>query len=260
MFSYLGRQSISFFEYIGEVAVLAWETAKAIVVAPIRWKLFIRQVAEIGFRSQLVVMVTGAFTGAVFAAQTYFQFHRLGMDSAAGAVVSVSMFRELGPVLAGLMVAGRVGASIAAEIGTMKVTEQIDALRSLGVQPVDFLVVPRVLAIIIAMPLLVLESVDLGIYASHFVSTRVLGVTEAYFTANMLRYTGIRDLKMALCKGLVFGLLIVFIACHQGLNAKQGAVGVGRAPTEAIVISSLAILIFNFFLSFALNLIFPYGV
>jgi len=214
---------------------------------------------EAGYRSQLVVVVTGAFTGAVFAAQTFFQFHRIGMDSAVGAVVSVSMFRELGPVLSGLMVAGRVGASIAAEIGTMKVTEQIDALRALGVQPIDYLVVPRAIAIMISMPLLVMESVGMGVVSGYFVGTRVLGISEAYFMSNMLKYTTGRDIKMALTKGFVFGLIIVFISCREGLNTKDGAVGVGRAPTEAVVICSLSILILNFFLSILLNLLLPYG-
>jgi phospholipid/cholesterol/gamma-HCH transport system permease protein len=242
------------------LAHLAAETARATVVAPLRWKLLLRQVVEVGFRSQLVVLVTGGFTGAVFAAQTFFQFHRLGMDSAVGAVVSVSMFRELGPVLTGLMVAGRVGAAIAAEIGTMKVTEQIDALRALGVNPIDYLVVPRAFALMISMPLLVAECVGLGIAAGYFVGTQVLGISEPYYVHNMLKFTAMRDIKMALSKGFVFAIIIAFVSCHQGLNAKEGAVGVGRAPTEAVVIGSLAILIINFFLSFALNIIFPAGV
>ncbi len=259
MLTFLGRQTLSFLSYMGEVALLAYETVVAFFISPVRWRLFLRQVVEMGFRSQLVVLVTGGFTGAVFAAQTFFQFQRLGMGSAVGAVVAVSMFRELGPVLTGLMVSGRVGASIAAEIGTMKVTEQIDALRSLGVHPIDYLVVPRALAIMVSMPLLVVECVGLGIVAGYFVGTQVLGISGAYYLENMLKFTTSRDIKMAVTKGFIFGLLIVFIACHQGLNAKEGAVGVGRAPTEAVVISSLAILVCNFFLSFALNLIFPYG-
>jgi len=203
--------------------------------------------------------VTGMFTGAVLTAQTYFQFSTLGMKSAVGAVVTVSLFRELGPVLTGLMVAGRVGASIAAELGTMKVTEQIDALRALGVHPIDYLVVPRVLALLISMPLLVAESIGLGIVASYYVGTQVLDISPAYFMSNLLRYTGERDIKMALAKGFCFAIIIAIVSCHQGLNAKEGAVGVGRAPTEAVVIGSLSILISNFFLTFALRIVFPYG-
>jgi phospholipid/cholesterol/gamma-HCH transport system permease protein len=257
MFTLLGRAAISFATYLGEVALLARDTLVSAIVGKIRWRLVIYQMAEMGFRSQLVVSVTGAFTGAVFAAQTYFQFHKLGMDSAVGPVVSLSMFRELGPALAGLMVAGRVGAAIAAEIGTMKVTEQIDALRALGVQPVNYLVVPRAIALMTSMPLLVIECVGLSLLAGWFVGTHVLGISEAYFLENMRRYTHSRDIYWALSKGFVFGIIIVFMSCHEGLNAREGAVGVGRAPTEAVVRCSLTILISNFFLSFGLNIIFP---
>ena len=213
-----------------------------------------------GFRSQLVVAVTGGFTGAVMAAQTYFQFHRLGMDSAVGAVVSVSMFRELGPVLTGLMVAGRVGAAIAAEIGTMKVTEQIDALRALGVSPVDYLVVPRAMAILVSMPLLVAESVGLALIASQFVGTTLLGIPYAYYTHQVVLYTQGRDIVMALSKGFCLRgdhrlRCLPPGSQHQGRSRRRG-----RAPTEAVVISSLAILIVNFFLTFALNMLFPGGV
>jgi phospholipid/cholesterol/gamma-HCH transport system permease protein len=246
--------------YLGEVILLAIDSIRSMFVAPVRWRLTIQQAFEVGFRSQLVVIVTGGFTGAVFAAQTYFQFHRLSMDTAVGAVVSVSMFRELGPVLTGLMVAGRVGAAMSAEIGTMKVTEQIDALRALGVYPIDYLVVPRVLAMMFSMPLLVVECVGMGIVAGYFVGVGILEIPQAYYMDYMLTFTGLRDIKMALSKGFVFGLIIVFVSCHQGLNAREGAVGVGRAPTEAVVIGSLSILVVNFFLTLFLNAIFPAGL
>jgi phospholipid/cholesterol/gamma-HCH transport system permease protein len=257
MFTFLGRTVISLITYLGEVALLVRDTAVAAVVGRVRWRLVLAHIAEMGFRSQLVVSVTGAFTGAVFAAQTYFQFHALGMDSAVGPVVSLSMFRELGPVLTGLMVAGRVGAAIAAELGTMKVTEQIDALRALGVQPVDYLVVPRAVALLVSMPLLVVECVGFALIAGWFVGVKMLGISEAYFLLNMRNYTDGYDIAWALSKGFVFGCLITFLSCYEGLNAREGAVGVGRAPTEAVVRCSLAILIANFFLSFGLNILFP---
>ena len=258
-FQYLGANCLSFFNYLGELYFLAHETAVSIFKAPIRWRLFFIQLQEVGYRSQLVVIITGGFTGAVFAAQTYFQFQKLGMGTAVGAVVAVSMFRELGPVLTGLMVSGRVGAAMSAEIGTMKVTEQIDALRALGVYPIDYLVVPRVMAMMVSMPLLVCECVGIGIVAGYFVGVEMMGISAPYYLHYMEKFTGLRDIKMTLVKGFVFALLIVFISCHQGLNAKEGAEGVGRAPTEAVVISSLAILIINFFLSILLNILFPLG-
>ena len=255
----LGRPFVALFIYVGEVMVLAGETISAAIMHKIRWRLFLRQVVEIGLHSQLVVMITGAFTGAVFAAQTYFQFNKLGMGSAVGAVVSVSVCRELGPVLTALMVTGRVGASMSAEIGTMKVTEQIDALRSLAVHPIDYLVVPRTLAMITSMPLLVAECVGIGIAAGYFVAIYLLELNGTYYMANMVRWTQMRDIVMALSKAGCFALLIVFISCHKGLTSREGAVGVGRATTEAVVNSSLAVLIFNFFLTMALNIIFPAG-
>ncbi|MGZ5003246.1 MAG: MlaE family ABC transporter permease [Chthoniobacterales bacterium] len=255
----VGTRVIQFLIYMGEVVVLAGETFASIATQKIRWRIFMSQIVEIGLRSQSVVVITGAFTGAVFAAQTYFQFNKLGMGSAVGAVVSVAICRELGPVLTALMVTGRVGASMSAEIGTMKVTEQIDALRALAVHPVDYLVVPRALAMMVSMPLLVAECIGVGIVAGYFVAIGLLEINGTYYVANMVRWTQMRDIIMGLTKAFSFALLIVFISCHKGLTSREGAVGVGRATTEAVVNASLAVLIFNFFLTMLLNIIFPAG-
>ena len=243
--NFFGNAVSGFFIYLGEVAQLAGETFASILKGRIRFKLVLDQIAEIGYRSQLVVIVTGAFTGAVFTAQVYFQFASLGMGTAVGSVVALSMFRELGPVLTGLMVAGRVGAAMSAEIGTMKVTQQIDALRALAVHPVDYLVVPRAVAMLISMPLLVVECVGCGILASYFVAVNILNIEAVYFMVNVQKF--------------VFAILIVFISCREGLHARDGAVGVGRATTEAVVICSLSVLVANFFLTMFLNILFPAG-
>jgi phospholipid/cholesterol/gamma-HCH transport system permease protein len=259
VFTAVGTPVVSFLTYAGELVVLAAETFSSAFAHKVRWRLFMHQIVEIGLRSQLVVMITGGFTGAVFAAQTFFQFNKLGMGSAVGAVVSVSVCRELGPVLSALMVTGRVGASMSAEIGTMKVTEQIDALRALAVHPIDYLVVPRTLAMMVSMPLLVAECIGIGIAAGYFVAIYLLDVNGTYYVANMVRWTQMRDIVMGLSKAFCFALLIVFISCHKGLTSREGAVGVGRATTEAVVNASLAVLIFNFFLTMGLNIIFPAG-
>jgi phospholipid/cholesterol/gamma-HCH transport system permease protein len=255
----VGAAMLSFLAYIGELVLLATETFRSIFTRKLRWRLFLVQIVDVGLLSQVVVVITGAFTGAVFAAQTYFQFNRLGIGSGVGAVVSVAICRELGPVLTGLMVTGRVGAAMSAEIGTMKVTEQIDALRALAVHPVDYLVVPRALAMIVSMPILVAECIGIGIAAGYLVSVYLLEVNGPYYMANMVRWTGMRDIIMGLSKAFVFGILIVFISCHKGLTSREGAVGVGKATTEAVVDSSLAVLISNFFLTMLLNIIFPAG-
>jgi len=183
----IGAVVLSFFVYLGELVVLAAEAMRSAVTRRMRWRLFLRQMVDIGLHSQLVVVITGGFTGAVFAAQTYFQFNKLGVASGVGAVVSAALFRELGPVLTGLMVTGRVGAAMSAEIGTMKVTEQIDALRALAVHPVDYLVVPRMLAMMFSMPLLVAECIAFGLVTSYFVSVDLLGISGPYYLANMER-------------------------------------------------------------------------
>src|SRR3989442_3204308 len=211
-FNALGTPLLSFFQYLGEVVLLAADTFRCIFTHKLRWKLFLNQVVEIGLLSQLVVVITGGFTGAVFTAQTFFQFNKLGMGSAVGAVVSVSICRELGPVLTALMVAGRVGAAMSAEIGTMKVTEQIDALRGLAVYPVDYLVVPRALAMMFSMPILVAECCAIGIAAGYIVGVDMMGVPGAYFVHYMKQFIGMRAIKMALWKGFFFSLVIVFVS------------------------------------------------
>lgn len=258
--NFLSGAVAGFFIYLGQVAQLAAETFGSILAGRIRGKLMLQQIAEIGYRSQLVVVVTGAFTGAVFTAQIYFQFASLSMETAVGPVVTLAMFRELGPVLTGLMVAGRVGAAMSAEIGTMKVTQQIDALRALAVHPVDYLVVPRALAMLISMPILVVECVGFGIVAAYYVAVHVLNIEALYFLTNMQKFTEASDIFMSLIKGFVFAIIIVFISCREGLHARDGAVGVGRATTESVVICSLAVLIANFFLTMFLNILFPAGL
>ena len=207
-------------------------------------------------KSQSVVLITGAFTGMVLCAQTYFQFHKVKMDTATLAVVSVSMCSELGPVLTGLMVAGRVGAAFAAELGTMRVTEQIDALRTLATHPVDYLVVPRLLALHIALPLLTAEAIAVGIGAGYLVGVYLLGIDPTYSWYNMLRYTNADEVVVGLIKAVIFGGIVALIGCYKGLSCGEGAEGVGRATTEAVVYSSITILISNFFLTLVLGQIF----
>lgn len=259
MFTFVGRSVLNTLNYFGELGLLAKETFIAALVAPIRWRLLLQQILQIGYRSQLVACATGGFTGAVFAAQLYFQMHKFGMDSSVGSVTAMALLRELGPALGGIMVAGRCGAAIAAEIGTMKVTEQVDALRALGVHPIDYLVVPRTLAMMLSMPLLIAEACAVGILAANYVAIDVLNIPEAGYMRNLIQWVDWQDLAKALVKAFIFGSLIAVIACREGLAAENGAEGVGRAPTEAVVISSLTIIAANFVLTFALNVLFPAG-
>ncbi len=254
---WLGRQVLRLVEATGQVAFLAAETTRALFHFPIRWRLVARQVHFIGIRSLSVVVITGAFTGAVFAAQTQFQFGPLGMNSAVGPVVSLSMFRELGPVLCALMLAGRAGSAMAAELATMRITEQVDALRALAVYPVEYLVVPRVLGMVVAMPILVGIAVLCGVGAGYVVAVDVLGVDGVYYWNNTLKFTELKDVWIALTKALLFAILIVFVSCSKGLNSGHGAEGVGQATTQAVVNASIVVLISNFFFTFLLNQVFP---
>ncbi len=243
-------------EGLGRLALLARDSIASLLTFKFAWRDLVYQIYFTGVKSQSVVLITGAFTGMVLCAQTYFQFHKVKMDTATLAVVSVSMCSELGPVLTGLMVAGRVGAAIAAELGTMRVTEQIDALRTLATHPVDYLVVPRLLALHIALPLLTAEAIAVGIGAGYVVGVHLLGIDPTYSWYNMLRYTSAAEVVVGVIKALLFGGIVALIGCYKGLSCGEGAEGVGRATTEAVVYSSITILIANFFLTLALGRIF----
>lgn len=258
-FTLLGRPILNLLTYLGELYFLINDTFRALIIGKKRFPQIARQIVEIGYRSQPVVIVTGCFTGSVLTAQALYQMSNLQMETAAGGMVSVAMFRELGPVITGLMLCGRVGAAMAAEIGTMKVTEQIDALRSMSINPTDFLVLPRFISIAISMPLLIAEAAFFGIIFSTVFGVGVFEVNYGNWMDQLNRHTAMEDVYIALIKGCVFGMLIVVISCHQGLAAKNGAVGVGRGTTNAMVLSALAIIVSNFFLTLTLNQFWPLG-
>jgi phospholipid/cholesterol/gamma-HCH transport system permease protein len=242
---------------LGAMLMLLGDILKTTVTCRPRWRETIEQTYLIGWKSQMVVLVTGAFTGMVFAVQTYHQFHKVKMDTAVGPVVSIAMTRELAPVLTALMVAGRVGAAIAAELGTMKVTEQLDALRAMGTAPVDFLAVPRFIALLVALPLLTAEAMFFGIFSAYVVGVHMMGIDGAYFLENMYKFTTAKDVMSGLIKSGFFAVFIGLISCYKGFNAGEGAEGVGRATTQAVVVSSLTVLIANFFIAMVFNAIFP---
>lgn len=238
---------------LGRFSLMVAEVVRSLTTQRLSGRDLLDQLYFIGVKSQTVVLVTGAFTGMVLCAQTYFQFHKVKMDSATLAVVSVSMCGELGPVLTALMVAGRVGAAMAAELGTMRVTEQIDALRTLATHPIDYLVVPRVVATMIAVPLLTAESITIGILAAYLVGVHLLQIDPGYSIVNMQRFTDHRDVLMGFIKAFIFGGIIATTGCYKGMHCGQGAEGVGHATTEAVVYASIAILMSNFFLTLLLT-------
>jgi phospholipid/cholesterol/gamma-HCH transport system permease protein len=254
--NFWARWIADWLEGLGRITLLLKDTISSLFTLKVAWRDLLYQIYFVGVKSQSVVLITGAFTGMVLGAQTYFQFHKVRMDTATLAVVSVSMCSELGPVLTGLMVAGRVGAAFAAELGTMRVTEQIDALRTLATHPVDYLVVPRLVALHIALPLLTAEAIGIGIAAGYVVGVHLLGIDSTYLWYNMLKYTNTSDVIIGMIKAAIFGGIVAMVGCYKGMYCGEGAEGVGRATTEAVVYSSITILISNFFLTLTLGQIF----
>jgi len=217
--------------------------------------MFLHQLESIGVKSLPVVSLTAAFGGLVFGLQTYIGFHRYigpGSEAYGGPIISLGLSKELIPILVGLMVAGRVGSAMAAEIGTMKITEQVDALFSLGANPTRYLVVPRTLACFLMLPCLTLYGDVIGIAAGFFYNVVLMGVNRIIYIKNTLLYMELWDVTSGLIKASVFGIIIAIVGCWQGLKTEGGAEGVGRATTRTVVIASISILIVNFFLSKAL--------
>jgi phospholipid/cholesterol/gamma-HCH transport system permease protein len=246
---------VSAFEQIGEVGLLFLKTLDNLFRRPREHKSMIAQLEVIGAGSLPVVSLTAAFGGLVFGLQTYLGFHQYigpGSEGYGGPIISTGLAKELIPILVGLMVSGRVGSSMAAEIGTMKITEQIDALFSLGANPVRYLVVPRVLAALFMLPCLTLYGDIIGIACGYFYNVVIEGVNNTIYVQRTLMYFEIWDVVSGLIKSAVFGLVIAIIGCWQGLKTEGGAEGVGRATTRTVVIASILILILNFFLTRAL--------
>jgi phospholipid/cholesterol/gamma-HCH transport system permease protein len=213
----------------------------------------LRAAVEIGAGSVGVVMITGAFIGMVLAVQAYGQFHQLGLDTSLGAVIHMSVVRELGPVLAAVMLAGRVGSAMAAQLATMRITEQIDALSCLGVDPVKFLVAPRFLACVLTAPLLAAFADVLGLVGSSVICLQVYGIDSYHYWRHAREYIGLWDVGVGLAKAVIFAGVSCLIACHRGFHARAGAAGVGRAATEAFVVSFVAILALDFVLAMFAN-------
>jgi len=245
----------AFLQQLGEVGQLLAKTVRNFFRRPWEKKIFLNQLEEIGIRTLPVVSLTAAFGGLVFSLQTYIGFHRYvgqGSEAYGGPIISLGLAKELIPILVGLMVAGRVGSAMAAEIGTMKITEQIDALFTLGADPNKYLVVPRAAAAVIMLPCLTLYGDVIGIACGFFYNIVLMGVNGVVYLRNTLLYLELWDVASGLIKAAIFGLVIAVVGCWQGLTTEGGAEGVGRATTRTVVIASISILILNFFLSEAL--------
>ncbi|MEW6107570.1 MAG: ABC transporter permease [Nitrospirota bacterium] len=245
----LGRTIIAFSEGLGSILILFLLTVKQIALPPFEVRNTFKQMLEIGIKSLPVVIVTAIFTGMVFALQTYTGFKRFGAEALVGTVVALSMTRELGPVLTGLIVAGRAGAAMAAELGTMKVTEQIDALETLATNPVKYLIVPRFLSGLVMLPALSVCADIIGILGGYIVTVGLFGASSVVYWKRTWDFLEIDDIYNGLIKACFFGASIAMISCYKGFYTSGGAEGVGKATTGAVVLSSMTILISDYFLS-----------
>lgn len=244
-----GRIFLNFLQRTGHLIVFVNQAIAIGIRPPYYTRQILKQVIDIGYFSLPVVGLTATFTGMVLALQSYTGFARFSAEGAVATVVVLSITRELAPVLAGLMVAGRIGAAIAAELGTMRVTEQIDALSTLSTDPFQYLVMPRVIAGTLMLPLLVLVADIIGVFGGYLVSIYKLGFNPGNYLHQTLHYLKAMDVISGLVKASVFGFCITIMGCYHGYNSKGGAQGVGSATTGAVVSSSILILIFNYLLT-----------
>lgn len=238
-----------FFLEVGRFFEMLWKTMVWTVRPPYDLPELAKQMVRVGVNSTPVVLITALFTGMVMALQTFSTLQRFNAEGFVGSLVALSMVRELACVLGGLVVAGRSGSAMGAELGTMRVTEQIDALETLATDPIQYLVVPRVWAATIMVPLLVGLADGVGILGGYLVAVLLLGANPVTYMDNTFQYLRFDDISSGLIKAAVFGLLIAVIGCQQGYHTRGGAEGVGRSTTRSVVIASLSILISDFFLT-----------
>ena len=245
----IGKSTLDLCQVFGKISLFVISTFKHIIRPPFYWRELLSSIFNIGYLSLPVVGLTALFTGAALALQIYSGGARFNAESVVPSIVAIGMVRELGPVLGGLMVAGRVSASIAAEIGTMKVTEQIDALTTLSTNPMKYLTVPRVLAATLSLPILVAIGDIIGIMGGYLVAINRLDFNSATYLNNTLSFLEGDDIMSGLIKASVFGFIVAIMGCFHGMNSDRGAQGVGKATTNAVVSASVLILTTNYLLT-----------
>jgi len=249
LFASIGRATMTVLAHIGRLAQFTGQALAGVVSPPIYTRLILSQMIRIGYFSLPVVGLTAFFTGGVLALQIYLGGNRFGAEAIVPQVVVLGITRELGPVIAGLMIAGRVAAAIAAEIGTMKVTEQIDALTTLATNPIKYLVVPRIVAAVISMPILTAIGDSIGVLGGYVVSVYSLDFNGTSYLKNTVDFAHQDDITSGLIKAAVFGFIVALMGCYNGFNSKGGAQGVGNATTNAVVASSILILAADYVLT-----------
>lgn len=251
-----GQLTIEGFEAVGDLCLFTSRTAVWMLTRLPRRETILPNFYQVGVLSLPVVALTGLFIGMVLAVQGHFEFSQLGLETRLGAVINMTLVRELGPVLAATMLAGRVGSSMAAELGTMRVTEQIDALESMGANPIHYLVVPRFLACLLLIPALTIMADFMGVVGGYFYSVYLLRIDEHYYLYHSEQFVGTFDLFTGVFKSLFFGAAIAVISCYRGFHCTPGAEGVGRAATAAFVYSFVLILALDLILGILLDIVY----
>jgi len=253
--SHLGELIIGGIGDLGEMSSFIWTSLGWLARPPSRVKEILDQIEFVGNKSVFIICLSSLFTGMVFALQTYSAFHMVNSDTLIGPTVALALTRELGPVLTGIIVAGRAGAAMSAQLGTMRVTEQIDALEVMGVNPKQYLVMPRIVACVVAMPLLAAVFDFVGNVGSYILSTRLLNIDAATYLAKIDFFTRPKDILQGLIKAAIFGFIFSSIGTHKGFTTTNGARGVGIATNETVVLSSILILVSDYFLSAIIKII-----
>ncbi|MDH4227178.1 MAG: ABC transporter permease [Deltaproteobacteria bacterium] len=248
-FEHLGKRARNWVETTGAVAIMFGEALFHSVTPPFKFKNMLKQMEGVGVGSLFVVILTGSFTGMVLAMQGYTALKRFGAESLVGPTVALSMARELGPVLTGLMVTGRAGSAMATELGTMRVTEQIDAITTMGLNPVRYLLSPRVIAGAAMLPILTIISDFTGVIGGYLVGVKLLDINSGVYIGRTIDHVDIWDIFNGLLKAFFFGIIISVSACYHGFNTTGGAEGVGRAATRAVVMGCVLILMVDYILT-----------
>ena len=245
----LGHRSLNIVQEAGSMVIFLLESLGLAFVPPFRPRRILQEIYQIGVKSTLIVMLTGAFTGMVMALQGYYTLRQYGSEGALGSAVALSLIREMGPVLTGIMVSARAGSAVTAEIGIMRITEQLDALDTMAVNPIQYVVMPKLLAGVIAVPLLTAIFDVVGILGGYLVGVVLLGVSSGSYFSGMARSVVPLDVNGGIVKSLVFGLTIILVACYKGYHTGHGAEGVSKATNQTVVLSAVLVLAWDYVLT-----------
>ena len=248
IFQKIGAAVLDGLRGVGRMFTFLGTTFYWIFIPPLKFRRFIRQVGFIGARSTPLIVLTGGFTGMILSLMIYYALRKVGSEAYLGSVVALSLIRELGPVLSALMITGRAGSALTAEIGIMRITEQVDALESMSLSPFRYLMAPNLLAGIISFPLLASIFNSVGIYGGYIIGVKLLGISPGTYFSMMENVVELKDITDGLIKSLCFGIIVIWVSCYQGYYTRHGAEGVSRATTTAVVLSSTFVLVWDYFL------------